>query len=126
MLNFGRKGLRTLVFAMRELSLSQVNSVDWSSNDKEELASACETQLTVLGCTGVEDKLQEEVSECIGDFKDAGIKMWMLTGDLGHTAQEIGYNCGILSRDSDKHITMRLNTLDNEEAPTDEATSFKR
>ena len=48
-LNFGRKGLRTLVFAMRELSLSQVNSVDWSSNDKEELASACVQQLLLSG-----------------------------------------------------------------------------
>ena len=68
---------------------------------KEEIAAACERELTTLGCTGVEDELQENVAECIQDFQAAGIKFWMLTGDMGNTAQEIGYNCGIISRDSD-------------------------
>ena len=53
----------------------------------------------MIACTGVEDELQEDVEECINDFREAGIKFWMLTGDLGHTAQEIGYNCGVISRD---------------------------
>lgn len=30
---FGGKGLRTLVFAMRELSQEEFNAVDWSSAD---------------------------------------------------------------------------------------------
>lgn len=43
------------------------------------------------------------MAEVIQDFRDAGIKFWMLTGDLGHTAKEIGFNCGILSRNADKN-----------------------
>ena len=68
-----------------------------------------------MGCTGVEDELQDEVAECIEDFKDAGIKVWMLTGDLGHTAEEIGYNCGVISRDSYTAEIFRLDSIDREE-----------
>lgn len=34
-----------------------------------------------MGSTAVEDKLQDEVPECIADFLKADIKVWMLTGD---------------------------------------------
>jgi len=40
--------------------------------------------------------LQENVKNCITDFRDAGIKVWMLTGDKGLTAKEIAYSCGLL------------------------------
>jgi P-type E1-E2 ATPase len=38
------------------------------------------------------------VSECIADFRDAGIRVWMLTGDKGATAKEIAYSCALLSK----------------------------
>ena len=78
------------------------------------LSEACESNLTVIACTGVEDELQEDVAECIQDFRDAGIKFWMLTGDLGHTALEIGYNCGILSRDIAHNTVMKIEGNDSE------------
>jgi len=37
--------------------------------------------------TGVEDLLQENVKACIEDFRDAGMRVWMLTGDKGATAK---------------------------------------
>lgn len=39
----------------------------------------------------------------------------MLTGDLGHTAKEIGFNCGILSRDSDKNTIYNLEDVNKED-----------
>jgi len=42
--------------------------------------------LNILGITAVEDKLQDDVAECVQDFISAGIKVWMLTGDKGETA----------------------------------------
>jgi len=60
-----------------------------------------EVGLKLLGVSGVEDLLQENVKECIEDFRDGGIKVWMLTGDKGATAQEIAYNCGLFSKESD-------------------------
>ena len=45
------------------------------------ISDACERDLVVVGCSGVEDELQDDISEVIQDFRDAGIKFWMLTGD---------------------------------------------
>ena len=38
------------------------------------------------------------MKKCIEDYRDAGIKVWMLTGDKGATAEEIGYSCGLLQK----------------------------
>jgi len=48
-----------------------------------------------VGITAVEDLLQDNVKSCIQDFMEADIKVWMLTGDKGATAKQIGYTCGI-------------------------------
>lgn len=56
----------------------------------------------MLGVTGVEDLLQEDVNKCLSDFRQADIKVWMLTGDKGLTAKQIGLSCGILSNKSDE------------------------
>jgi len=46
-----------------------------------------EKDLVMLGVTGVEDLLQEDVNQCLSDFRHSGIKVWMLTGDKGLTAK---------------------------------------
>lgn len=53
----------------------------------------------ILGATAMEDLLQDKVAESIQDFKDAGIKVWMLTGDKGETAHQIAFSCGLYSHD---------------------------
>jgi len=35
----------------------------------------------------------------------------MLTGDLGHTAKEIGFNCGIMSRDESINAIYSLDAI---------------
>ena len=59
-----------------------------------------ESDLTLLGATGVEDLLQENVARCIEDFREANIKVWMLTGDKGLTAKQIGKSCGLITSSS--------------------------
>ena len=49
----------------------------------------------------MEDLLQDSVQECLKDFKDAGICVWMLTGDKGDTAHQIAHSCGLYSHDTD-------------------------
>jgi magnesium-transporting ATPase (P-type) len=63
-----------------------------------------ESNLTLLGATGVEDLLQENVKEHITDFREAGMRVWMLTGDQGITAREIGISCGIISLENNRHL----------------------
>jgi len=65
-----------------------------------------EVDLKLLGSTAIEDKLQDEVGETIFRLKEAGIKVWVLTGDKVETAINIGYACKLLNDDMDQyHIT---------------------
>jgi len=41
--------------------------------------------------------LQDEVADTINFLKDAGIKVWVLTGDKVETAINIGISAGLLN-----------------------------
>ncbi|XVF03486.1 hypothetical protein REPUB_Repub04eG0265400 [Reevesia pubescens] len=114
-------GLRTLVLAYRELSEDEYkvfnekfaeakNSV---SADREtlidEVADKIERDLILLGATAVEDKLQNGVPDCIDKLAQAGIKLWVLTGDKMETAINIGFACSLL-RQGMKQIIINLDT----------------
>ena len=86
---FAETGLRTLLFAQKEISESDVQADP----------ATLESGLTLLGASGLEDLLQDDVAECIRDFKLARCKVWMLTGDKGETARNIGISCGIIDLD---------------------------
>ena len=87
------QGLRTLLFAYKELTVSDLESL------KHEKPEYFESDLTLLGATGLEDLLQEDVKNCISEFKLARCKVWMLTGDKGETAKNIAISCGIVDLD---------------------------
>lgn len=65
------------------------------------LESACyiETDLELLGATGIEDRLQDGVPECIASLRQAGIILWVLTGDKQETAVNIAYSCHLFTHD---------------------------
>lgn len=60
-----------------------------------------ESNVTLLGATVVEDKLQDEVPETLEALLSGGIKVWMLTGDKLETAESIGFSCRLLAEDMD-------------------------
>mmetsp|Transcript_16190 Transcript_16190/g.13764 ORF Transcript_16190/g.13764 Transcript_16190/m.13764 type:complete len:95 (-) Transcript_16190:1279-1563(-) len=64
--------------------------------------SKIEVNLELLGATAIEDKLQDDVGHCLSKFREADIKVWMLTGDKVETAINIGYSCHLLQ----KHMTL--------------------
>ena len=49
--------------------------VDLVSND-------IETELQLLGCTAIEDRLQDYVPETIEYLRKAGMHIWMITGNV--------------------------------------------
>lgn len=51
------------------------------------------------GATGIEDRLQESVPDTIVALREAGIKVWVLTGDKPETAVNIGYACRLLEEE---------------------------
>ena len=63
-----------------------------------------ENELTLIGSTAIEDRLQDEVADTIQFMKSTGIKVWVLTGDKIETAMNIGVSAGLLDGNMDQHI----------------------
>ncbi|KAL5976713.1 Phospholipid-transporting ATPase 3 [Asimina triloba] len=61
------------------------------------VAELIENELLLIGCTAIEDKLQEGVPSCIETLSRAGIKIWVLTGDKMETAINIAYACSLIN-----------------------------
>ena len=61
-----------------------------ATKDREEAVSKVdekiEKDLTLIGSTAIEDRLQDDVQGTIQFAKEAGIKVWVLTGDKIGTA----------------------------------------
>ncbi|XP_047316022.1 phospholipid-transporting ATPase 1 [Impatiens glandulifera] len=106
--NYSSTGLRTLVVGMRELS--DIEFGKWQSSFESastaligragllrKVAANVETNLTILGASAIEDKLQKGVPEAIESLRMAGIKVWVLTGDKQETAISIGYSSQLLT-----------------------------
>lgn len=53
------------------------------------VCSSIEDNLRLLGCSGVEDRLQENVPEVIDDLRTSKIKIWVLTGDKVETVESV-------------------------------------
>ena len=54
--------------------------------------------LVFPGATGIEDRLQEGVPDTIAALREAGIQLWVLTGDKQETAVNIAYSCKLLDQ----------------------------
>ncbi|KAL0480091.1 phospholipid-transporting ATPase [Acrasis kona] len=103
------KGLRTLVMASRELDrqeldqwLVQYHEANQSIQNRKYLvgrvSNQLERDLNVLGCSAIEDKLQDGVPESIDFLKRAGFQVWVLTGDKTDTAVNISYSANLLRK----------------------------
>ena len=51
-----------------------------------EVSAEIEQDMTLVGSTAIEDRLQDDVQDTIVSLKEAGIKIWVLTGDKVETA----------------------------------------
>lgn len=129
---FAREGLRTLCVAQKEIPEEYYR--DWSrqhdaaaeaveNRDEklEEVSDAIERDLTLLGGTAIEDRLQDGVPDSIQLLGNAGIKLWVLTGDKVETAINIGFSCNLLNNDMDLIIfSIDDNNVDTAEQQLDE------
>ena len=67
-------------------------------------AAEIEVEMTLVGSTAIEDRLQEDVEQTIVSLKEAGIKVWVLTGDKIETAIQIGFSTGLLNEHIAQHM----------------------
>ncbi|KAG8733388.1 putative aminophospholipid-translocase [Ceratobasidium sp. 423] len=122
--NMAREGLRTLVCGRRRLAPEE-----WAAFEAAHKAASVrlegraeamaavvgehlERGLELLGLTGVEDKLQEEVRSTIELLRNAGIRIWMLTGDKVETATCIAISTKLVARNQYIHQIAKLKSPD--------------
>uniref|UniRef100_A0A8C7XC38 Phospholipid-transporting ATPase n=1 Tax=Oryzias sinensis TaxID=183150 RepID=A0A8C7XC38_9TELE len=114
-------GLRTLVLAFKNLEENYMEEWRKRHNEAstamegreerlEELYEEIEKDMTLLGATAVEDKLQDGVPQTIEQLAKADIKIWVLTGDKQETAENIGYSCNILREEMNEVFIVAANT----------------
>ena len=113
--NMAREGLRTLVMGKKKLSdhsyalfKQEYHEASIQLENRNEamatvVARHLEQDLELLGLTGVEDKLQDEVKSTIELLRNAGIKIWMLTGDKIETATCIAISTKLVARNQYIH-----------------------
>ncbi|XP_042024546.1 probable phospholipid-transporting ATPase 4 [Salvia splendens] len=117
---YGEAGLRTLALAYKKLDEAEYNA--WNDEftraktsfggdreaNLERVSDLMERDLILVGATAVEDKLQKGVPQCIDKLAQAGLKIWVLTGDKMETAINIGFSCSLL-RQGMKQICITVN-----------------
>lgn len=113
--NMAREGLRTLIMARRKLSERSYAEFKERHHEasirlegrNEAMAAVVleylERDLELLGLTGVEDKLQDDVKSTLELLRNAGIKIWMLTGDKIETATCIAISTKLVARNQYIH-----------------------
>jgi phospholipid-translocating ATPase len=123
--NMAREGLRTLVVGRKRMSVQQYQ--EFAANYKEAAVSIngrdsgmarvvshyLERDLELLGVTGVEDKLQQDVKPSLELLRNAGIKIWMLTGDKVETARCVAVSAKLVARGQYIHTIAKLKRKDN-------------
>uniref|UniRef100_A0AAQ5YWR6 Phospholipid-transporting ATPase n=1 Tax=Amphiprion ocellaris TaxID=80972 RepID=A0AAQ5YWR6_AMPOC len=113
--NMAREGLRTLVVAKKSLSEEQYqdfenryNQAKLSIHDRglkvAAVVESLEREMELLCLTGVEDQLQADVRPTLELLRNAGIKIWMLTGDKLETATCIAKSSHLVSRNQHIHV----------------------
>lgn len=122
--NMAREGLRTLVIGKKKISNKLL--IDFEKHYKEAnlamydrdllmqkvIGNYLEKNLELLGLTGVEDKLQKNVKSSIELLRNAGIKIWMLTGDKVETAKCVSISCKLITRGQYIHQITKVNHAD--------------
>ncbi len=107
--NMAREGLRTLVVAKKSLTAEQYADFEQRYNAAKlslanrsaqvaQVVESLERDMELLCVTGVEDKLQDNVRNTLEMLRNAGIKVWMLTGDKLETATCIAKSSRLVSK----------------------------
>ena len=133
--NLATKGLRTLVLTQRLIPQKEfkiwfdeyseaLTSMDNRKQKLRDVISKLENNMEFLCVTGVEDLLQNEVATTIDNLRNAGIKLWMLTGDKVETATCISISTGLKAKNH-KIFTLTYDQIKDEENPENEINKLK-
>ncbi|KAJ9647482.1 putative aminophospholipid-translocase [Knufia peltigerae] len=120
--NMAREGLRTLVVGRKRLSPAQYSDFSNAYTDASlalherdagmaaVVKAHLEHDLELLGVTGVEDRLQKDVKPSLELLRNAGVKIWMLTGDKIETARCVAVSARLVARGQHIQTMARFKT----------------
>uniref|UniRef100_A0A8C8GHC7 Phospholipid-transporting ATPase n=1 Tax=Oncorhynchus tshawytscha TaxID=74940 RepID=A0A8C8GHC7_ONCTS len=119
--NMAREGLRVLVVSKKSLTEEQYQDFEaryvqakLSVHDRSlkvaTVIESLEMEMELLCLTGVEDQLQADVRPTLEILRNAGIKVWMLTGDKLETATCTAKNAHLVTRNQEIHIFNSVTT----------------
>lgn len=123
---FAKQALRTLVIGKKKMSKEDVDYLinknheisNSFADDKEILINdfynEVERDFDYIGCSAIEDKLQDDVANTISDFISIDIRVWMLTGDKKETAYEIAKSCALINPEVMFEIDLSSNDDEND------------
>ncbi|CAK7223704.1 Putative aminophospholipid-translocase [Sporothrix eucalyptigena] len=130
--NMAREGLRTLVVGRKKLSIpvyrefatryQEASLAITGGRDagmQRVVGSMLEADLELLGVTGVEDKLQRDVKPSLELLRNAGIKIWMLTGDKVETARCVAISAKLVARGQYIYTVAKMTKRDGQRAQQD-------
>ncbi|KAL5339720.1 hypothetical protein BJX70DRAFT_362979 [Aspergillus crustosus] len=132
--NMAREGLRTLVVGRKRLSPLQyqefVNKYKQASLSlhgrdigmAKVVSEYLEHDLELVGVTGVEDRLQRDVKPSLELLRNAGVKIWMLTGDKVETARCVAISAKLVARGQYIHTVAKV----KDKSAAQEALDFLR
>lgn len=111
---YATEGLRTLFLAEKIITEEEYQVWNKKATEAGLLLQGREEQIDIVneeiernlvltGSTAIEDRLQDCVADTIRFVKDAGIKVWVLTGDKVETAINIGLSAGLLDQNMDQY-----------------------
>ncbi|KAF9268832.1 Ca-transporting ATPase [Marasmius fiardii PR-910] len=134
--DYATEGLRTLCLASRDIPEQEykqwaaiydqaAQTINGRGEALDQAAELIEKDLFLLGATAIEDKLQEGVPDTIHTLQQAGIKVWVLTGDRQETAINIGMSCRLISESMNLVIVNEENAHDTEEFITKRLSAIK-
>ena len=132
--NMAREGLRTLVVAKKSLTNEQYSDFEQRYtnaklavvNRSAQVAAVIESlerDMELLCVTGVEDRLQDKVRITLEQLRNAGIKVWMLTGDKLETATCIAKSSRLVSKTQTIHV---FKNVTNRMEAHNEMNAFRR
>jgi len=98
---YARQGLRVLAIAQRDLS----QAADLPTALSEYTPQLIEQDMTFLGLLAMVDPPRDEVAQAVQKCHRAGIRIIMVTGDYGLTAESIARKIGIVTGDDARVIT---------------------
>ncbi len=110
---YARSGLRVLGFALRTLAPGEARTE--ATDPEGSAAELLERSLIFLGLIAMMDPPRPEVSGAVDRCYTAGIRIIMITGDYGLTAESIARRIGIVRGPQPRIITgSELNGMDEE------------